>query len=205
MAFWTGDCPAGSSPPLQRRKHRRQRPGDRAAGLLQKHRRDRDQHYRSSERFLRMGIASARFGSTSLCACLISRPISASVRPAATTRTRDFRRAKASPSTGPMMIETGSFAPMPRRSNSAVTSAAVVSMTSEPGIHFSPAWLLRRGARPRPPGHERSRRDRHAPAGRVPNGLAPNHAACRSGCDSAWNSSWVRPRRRIVDARFAMQ
>ena len=28
----------------QRRKHRRQRPGDRAAGLLQKHRRDRDQH-----------------------------------------------------------------------------------------------------------------------------------------------------------------
>ena len=28
----------------QRRKHRRQRPRDRAAGLLQKHRRDRDQH-----------------------------------------------------------------------------------------------------------------------------------------------------------------
>ena len=69
--------------------------------------------------------------------CLLDQPVDIGIgKTAATTRTRDFRRASASPSAGSMTIDTGSSGPTPRRSNSPVTSATVVSMMSAGGIRL---------------------------------------------------------------------
>jgi hypothetical protein len=72
-------------------------------------------------------------GSTSCCACLISRSMSSSVRPAATTLARDSRRPGIHSCSVAIIRVTRSSEPMPRRCNSSETSPAAISITAGAG------------------------------------------------------------------------